>query len=29
MADVSIIRRNSGMPRTRPDRMLADKAYST
>jgi len=29
MADISIIRRNGGMPRTRPDRMLADKAYST
>jgi transposase len=29
LADIWIIRRNGGMPRTRPDRMLADKAYST
>jgi hypothetical protein len=29
MADVRIRRRRGGRPRTRPDRVLADKAYST
>jgi transposase len=29
MADIRIIRRAGGRPRTRPDRVLADKAYST
>ena len=29
MADISIARSGGGMPRTRPDRVLADKAYST
>jgi transposase len=29
MADVSIIRRSGARARTRPDRVLADKAYST
>ena len=29
MADISIIRSAGGPPRTRPDRVLADKAYST
>ena len=29
MADICIIRRAGGRPRTRPDRVLADKAYST
>jgi transposase len=29
MTDISIIRSCGGPPRTRPDRVLADKAYST
>lgn len=29
MADIRIIRRIGGKPRSRPDRVLADKAYST
>lgn len=29
MADIRILRRNGSRPRTRPDRVLADKAYST
>ena len=29
MADIRIRRRRGGRPRTRPDRVLADKAYST
>lgn len=29
MADIRIPRRRGGRPRTRPDRVLADKAYST
>ena len=29
MADISIIRSAGSPPRTRPDRVLADKAYST
>lgn len=29
LADIRIVRRHRGRPRTRPDRVLADKAYST
>ena len=29
LADIRILRRGPGRPRTRPDRVLADKAYST